>query len=274
MIKGREDLGSKFIRRSNTSIILVFLVWIIVYKIPLWAFALTISIFIAFSQFEFFKMVQKRDIFVYKYFGTIVGALVPVVIWLGYGSVELSNLEPFLIIIACLFMFTLQFIRKDNTKDHLVSIAVTLFSLFYISWFFSFFVKLRMLADGANLVSFLIIVVKGGDIGAYIGGERLGKNELVPRISPNKTKEGLLSGIIISVLFAALLGPYLIKISPIHAALIGVGLAVLGQTGDLAESLIKRNCGVKDSARYLGDIGGCYDLIDSLLFSAPIFSTG
>lgn len=271
MIKEKDGLALKLAKRTVTSVILAYIVFLVIYKFPIWLFSLVVSFFVAMAEVEFFRMVEKRNIFVYKYFGTIVGALIPFVVWFGYGPGEITNLEPFLIVIASLFVFTLQLARKDGAKDHLVSIAVTLFSLFYISWFFSFFVKLHLLKDGANLVAFLIIVVKGGDIGAYLGGTTFGKRELLPLISPNKTIEGLASGILFSVILAIILGRYLTYFNGLHLAIIGVVLAVLGQTGDLAESLIKRNCSVKDSARYLGDIGGFYDLMDSLLFSAPIF---
>lgn len=261
----------KFLQRTLVSVLLIALVASIVYLLPQPLFCLVIVALVAFAQFEFFKMVENRNIFVYKYFGTIVGSLVPVVIFLGYNYPELKNLEPLLIAMTALFVFTLQFLRKDNTPDHLVSMAVTLFSMFYISWFFSFFVKLRLLDNGANLVAFLILVVKGADVGAYVGGSRFGKHELIPRISPKKTKEGLASGLVLSVLLAVTVGRYLTGFSFTHVFVLGLVLAVLGQVGDLAESLIKRDCSVKDSGPYLGEIGGVLDLIDSLLFTVPVF---
>ncbi len=187
------------------------------------------------------------------------------------GFPDIKHLEPILIMAASIFVFTLHFTRKDNARDHLVSMSVTLFSLFYISWFFSFFVKLRLLENGANLVAFLIIVTKGADVGAYLGGSRFGRNELISRISPNKTKEGTLTGILLSVLLAVTVGRALTGFSFLHASIIGLVLAAVGQVGDLAESLIKRDCGVKDSGPYLSAIGGVFDLIDSLLFTAPVF---
>jgi phosphatidate cytidylyltransferase len=201
----------------------------------------------------------------------VVGSLIPVAIFLGYGLPELKNLEPFLIVVASLMALTLQFIRKDNARDHLVSVALTLFSLFYIAWFFSFFVKLRFLDNGANLIVFLIAVTKGADIGAYLVGSRFGKRELIPRISPKKTVEGTLGGILFSVIIALTAGRSLTDFSVMHLFGLGIMLAVLGQVGDLAESLIKRDCSVKDSGPSLSAIGGVLDVIDSLLFTAPIF---
>ena len=261
----------KLIRRSIISLLLVLAVLTVIYWFPEWLFCVVIALFVGFAQFEFFRMVEHRKIFVYKYFGTIIGSLIPVVIFLGNGLPDIKHLEPILIMCASIFVFTLQFVRKDNARDHLVSMSVTLFSLFYISWFFSFFVKIRLLENGANLVAFLIIVTKGADTGAYLGGSCFGRNELISRISPNKTIEGTLTGIFLSVLLAVTFGRVLTGFSIFHALIIGIVLAVVGQIGDLAESLIKRDCGVKDSGPYLSEIGGVFDLIDSLLFTAPVF---
>ena len=261
----------KMARRVILGILIFLAVLVVIYRFPAWMFCAVIALFIGFAQFEFFRMVENRKIFVYKYFGTIVGVLIPVVIFLGNGFPDMKHLEPILIMAASIFVFTLQFTRKDNARDHLVSMSVTLFSLFYISWFFSFFVRIRLLDNGANLVAFLIIVTKSADVGAYLGGSCFGRSELIPRISPNKTKEGTLTGILFSIFLAVTVGRMLTGFSFLHALIIGIVLAAIGQVGDLAESLIKRDCGVKDSAPYLPGIGGVFDLIDSLLFTAPVF---
>jgi phosphatidate cytidylyltransferase len=261
----------KLLRRTLVTIVLLSIVWVTVYHLPIWMFCLIVAVFIGLAQFEFFKMVEKRGIFVYKYFGTIIGVLLPVVIFIGYRFSDINNLEPMLIMLSALFVFVLQFLRVENGRDHLVSMGITVFGILYISWFFSFFIKLRFLPEGAGLVAFLIIVTKGADIGAYLGGSRFGKNELMPRISPNKTKEGTLCGVLLGLIIAILSGQFLAGFTVLQSIFLGVTLSVLGQIGDLAESLIKRDCRVKDSAPYLADIGGVFDVIDSLLFTAPVF---
>jgi phosphatidate cytidylyltransferase len=271
MKNAREDSANKFALRTIISIALISLIGVVVYAFPLWLYCLVVAVFVAVGQFEFFRMVENKNIFVYKYFGTVVGSLIPVAIFLGHGLPELKNLEPFFIVVASLMALTLQFTRKDNARDHLVSMALTLFSLFYIAWFFSFFVKLRFLENGSNLITFLIAVTKGADIGAYLVGSRFGRRELIPRISPKKTVEGTLGGILVSLIIALTVGRFLTDFSLIHLFALGIMLAVLGQVGDLAESLIKRDCSVKDSGLSLSAIGGVLDVIDSLLFTAPIF---
>jgi len=265
------DKADKFVKRTISSILLVAFVCAVVYFFPNWLFCLVIVLFVGLGQHEFFRMVENRKIFVYKYFGIVVGSLIPVVVFLGDGLPEMKHLEPILIVVASLFALTLQFIRRDNARDHLVSVALTLFSLFYIGWFFSFTLKLKLLDNGANLVFFLIMVTKGTDIGAYLVGRRIGKHELIPRISPNKTKEGTIGGILIGVALAVTFGQFLTPFSFLHLLVLGFLLATLGQVGDLAESLIKRDCTVKDSGPYVAGIGGVLDLIDSLLFTAPVF---
>ncbi|MFH1665289.1 MAG: phosphatidate cytidylyltransferase [Candidatus Omnitrophota bacterium] len=262
----------KFIRRTIVSLILTAIVLFVIYGVSNWLFTLVIALFIVLGQMEFFRLVANRGIFIYRYFGTVAGGLIPVVIFMSSsGWPELKNLEPLLIVAASLLAFTLQFTRTDNARDHLISTALTLFALFYISWFFSFFIKLKLLENGANLVAFLVAVTKSADIGAYVIGARFGKNELIPRISPKKTREGTLGGILVSMIVAVTLGRYLTGFSFPHLLILGFTLATIGQVGDLAESLIKRDCNAKDSGSYLAGIGGILDLIDSLLFTAPVF---
>ncbi|MFH1394694.1 MAG: phosphatidate cytidylyltransferase [Candidatus Omnitrophota bacterium] len=262
---------SKFALRTIVSLILILAVTVVIYFPPNWVFCLIISLFVALGQFEFFHLVEKRGIFVYKYFGTILGAAIPFVVFFGNSFPVLKDIAPIFIVAASLLVLTLQFTRRDNAHDHLISTALTMFSLFYISWFFSFFVELKLLDNGANLVIFLILVTKSTDIGAYVVGSLFGKHDLIPRISPKKTKEGTLAGILTSLIVSLVLGKLLTGFSFGHLFVLGIVLAILGQVGDLAESLIKRDCGAKDSSNRLPGIGGILDLIDSLLFTAPVF---
>lgn len=249
---------------------IIFIVGVTTFLLPNWVFCLLTVLFIGPALYEFFSILEKKGLIVYKYFGVVAGIVIPIAIYLHIGE-GYANLEPFLIVIACLFTFVLQFIRKENTKDHLTSIAVTLFALFYISWFFSFFIKIKYLPDGARLVSFLILVTKSGDIGAYFVGKKFGRSALIPRISPRKTKEGALGGLAFSFVFAILCKIFLVDFSYPHIFLLGFLLGLIGQVGDLAESLLKRDFDVKDSGANLPGLGGVLDVIDSLLFTTPIF---
>ncbi|MFH1594381.1 MAG: phosphatidate cytidylyltransferase [Candidatus Omnitrophota bacterium] len=263
-------MASSILRRVTSSIAIIFLVWVVTFLTPNWTFCILTAIFIGLALHEFFSIMEKKGIFVYKYFGIVAGIAIPVSIYLHVGE-GFENLEPFFIVIACLFTFVLQFARKDKADNHLVSIALTLFALFYISWFLSFFIKIKYLNEGASLVSFLIIVTKTGDIGAYFIGKRFGKRPLIPRISPRKTKEGALGGLASSVMAAVLCQSLVAGFGFFHIILSGFLLGIIGQVGDLAESLFKRDFEVKDSSRALPGLGGILDVIDSLLFTTPIF---
>ena len=212
----REGSENKFIQRTIITLLLIAFVFGLVYLFPNWLYCLVVTLFVVAGLFEFFRMVEKRNVFVYKYFGTVIGGLIPIVIFMGNSFPELKNLDTFLIVAACMFVLMLQFIRRDNANDHLASTALTLFSLFYIAWFFSFFIKIKFLNNGSNLVVFLILVTKISDIGAYVIGRRFGRNELIPRISPNKTREGALGGIMSSVVMAVILGLFLTDFSFLH----------------------------------------------------------
>ncbi len=122
-----------------------------------------------------------------------------------------------------------------------------------------------------QLIVYLILVTKSGDIGAYFIGTRFGRHSLIPRISPNKTVEGMLGGLGFSVLVSLVSINFLPSFSLIRLLILGLVLGTLAQVGDLSESLIKRDCGVKDSGQTFPGLGGVLDTIDSVLFTVPIF---
>jgi len=258
-----------FIKRFITSLCAISIAGFIIFVLPNWVYSSVVAILIGFGLYEFYSLVARKNIFVYKYFGTILGIFVPILIHLRLGGF-LIDLEPFYIVLACLFIIIIQFIRKTN-EDALSAISVTMFGILYISWLFSFIIKIKFLPDGASLVTFLILVTKGGDIGAYIVGSNIGKHALIPRISPKKSKEGLIGALLFSVAASVIGGRFLTNFTPQHLLALGFFLGLLGQIGDLSESLIKRDCGAKDSGRGFPGLGGVLDLLDSLLFTVPIF---
>ena len=259
-------------QRIFISAIWILAVWAIIFLLPAWCFAAVITLITAMAMFEFFNMIQRKRLPVYRYFGIIVGCLIPISTYFKFQPTE--GWEFLLIAAVCLTVFLLQFTRReiDNATS---GIAVTIFAIFYISWFFSFLVKIRtpglVVPDGRMMVAFLLIVTKSGDIGAYFFGKYLGAHQLIPRISPKKSIEGAIGGFLSSFLIALLCSRLMPQIELIHIAILGILLGILGQVGDLSESLIKRDCLVKDSSAVFAGLGGMLDLIDSLLFTSPIF---
>ena len=246
-----------------------------IFVMPNWLFALIAIAFIALGLYEFFTLIEKKGIPIYKYFGILIGIMIPVSIYFKFEPTK--GWELFFIVAACLGLFLAQFTRRENSQA-IVGVSTTLFGIVYVSWFFSFMIKLKFAQDmsasinGSNLVLFLLLVTKVGDMGAYFIGSFIGKHSLIARISPKKSVEGALGGLIISVLTAYLAKGLLpAKIPAYHFLILGVSLGILGQIGDLSESLIKRDCQVKDSGYLVPGMGGILDVMDSILFTAPIF---
>ena len=145
------------------------------------------------------------------------------------------------------------------------------FSVFYISLCSAFIVLLRFLPEGSSWLLLLTAVTAGSDTGAYYAGRAFGKRKLCPSISPGKTVNGAIGGILAAVLAVVLIGFFLLpEVSSIQLALTAALLSVVGIAGDLAESIIKRGTGTKDSGSILGGHGGLLDRIDSLLLAAPL----
>ncbi|MFA5438137.1 MAG: phosphatidate cytidylyltransferase [Candidatus Omnitrophota bacterium] len=253
------------IRRLITSTLLVLII-IGVISID-WLCGLTVALFIAVGLYEFFRMLEVKGTLTYKYFGIGIGVLIPLSIMLRF---ELTKGWEFLfIILALLFLVVMQLKRRQHSGA-IIGISTTVFGIVYISWSFSFLVKIRYLEGGLGLLAAILLITKACDIGAYLIGSWLGKHPLAPSISPNKTVEGALGGSAFSLLAALICKP-LLNFNYLQLVILGVGISILAQLGDLSESLIKRDCQVKDSGRIFPGMGGALDQIDSLLFTAPVF---
>jgi phosphatidate cytidylyltransferase len=160
--------------------------------------------------------------------------------------------------------------------------AYTLFGLLYVVWLFNFVTKIVYIVPrgpagevmGHFYVLYLVVVTKFCDMGAYLVGSAAGRHPMVPHISPKKTWEGFAGSLFFAVLgslaLVSLMPGRLAAIAGLHSVVLGLALGFAAVVGDLGESLIKRSTGAKDSGRALPGIGGVLDLIDSLLFTAPL----
>jgi phosphatidate cytidylyltransferase len=150
----------------------------------------------------------------------------------------------------------------------------------YIGWLMSYFVALRLEPGtmafpnaGRDFVLLALLATFGSDTAAYFVGKAWGKHKLAPSISPGKTWEGTFAGIIGAVIISILFtieAPLQLPLNWWQAILLGLAISVFGQLGDLAESLLKRNCGVKDSGGLMPGHGGLLDRIDSVLFAGVV----
>lgn len=232
-----------------------------------WLCAFTVIVFIVCGLYEYFTMLEKKGINIYKYFGIGMGIIIPLSIMFRFEPTK--SWELLFIVLALLFILLMQFKRRDSSGV-IVDISTTLFGILYVSWFFSFMIKIRYLDGGFGFLVALLLIVKLGDIGAYLIGSRWGKRPLLPHISPKKTVEGSIGGLLFSVL-GALASTSFLPFGYAQLVMAGLGLGILGQLGDLSESLLKRDCRIKDSSGILPGMGGVLDQIDSLLFTAPVF---
>jgi phosphatidate cytidylyltransferase len=149
-------------------------------------------------------------------------------------------------------------------------IAFTLLGVFYVGWLLSYVLLLRLLGDGPSYVFYIFGVVWLGDAAALVGGTLMGRHKLAPTISPNKTIEGAVGGLLGSLCGAILGGLWLLgNFTVVQSLAVGIMLAVLGQLGDLSESTLKRSTGFKDSGMLIPGHGGILDKVDGILFGAP-----
>lgn len=145
------------------------------------------------------------------------------------------------------------------------------FGLIYCGVFPSFVGKFLLLEQGLVIFLFVLLAVFSGDIAAYIVGSTLGKTKPMPHISPNKTLEGAIGGLVASVFVSGLMGLYFFKQMPVWQVLfIGFCLGLSAQVGDFFESLLKRINNVKDSGQFMPGHGGLLDRVDGVLFASPV----
>ena len=258
--------------RLITGLIITAILGFVIFALSPFAFAILVTVFIVLGLNEFFIFIENKQIGVNRKLGIILGVAFA---WATYFEYKISSdWFIFSIPLVCLIIFIIQFTKRDNRA--VLSISTILFGLVYVSWFLSFLIRIRTISLGnellnRQLVAYLILVTKSGDIGAYFVGTRLGRHSLIPRISPKKTVEGAVGGLAISVIASLACATFLPLFSLMDLLILGILLGVLAQIGDLSESLIKRDCEVKDSGRTLPGLGGVLDAVDSLLFTAPVF---
>jgi phosphatidate cytidylyltransferase len=188
-------------------------------------------------------------------------------------------LIPVLLMLAIALPMFWIFIRMRSGAAF-VNWAWTLGGILYVGWLLSHLVSLRGMADGMSWVFFVILANAASDTAAFFIGRSFGRHRLAPRISPNKTWEGALAGVVGAVvlsllftaprLFAATNPVYIEGFIYWQALVLGLLVSVFGQLGDLAESLLKRHAGVKDSGGLLPGHGGILDRMDSIIFAGIV----
>ena len=229
-------------------------------------FFVLVSLAVLIACQEYFRMLQNTGISGFPLCGTGLAFLLLLSFYFnGNYFLEWG-------VIASLALFLSWFLSGRDVKSALSDISGTLLGVMYVAGLSGYFLLIRELQMGHAWILFLFVIVWLGDTGAYYGGRSLGKTPLAPSVSPNKTVEGAVSGLLGSLVGAGLMQIWLLsEVSLVHCLIVALVCGIIGQFGDLAESLLKRNTGVKDSGNLIPGHGGVLDRIDSLLFAGPAF---
>ena len=242
---------------------------------------------------EFYELVSKAGFDCFRKWGLVGGLVLMTSTFLyvqggiraNVSAAKANDFESGILILFVLGICFRQFLSQRGGSG-LLRISTTLFGLMYVPWLLNFIQKLhffpdiiepsgqRIDVDGNFYVLYFILVTKFSDLGAYCVGSLIGKHKMIPRISPGKTWEGFGGAIVVSTLvsltFAHFAAGRLYGMNWKHAVVLGVLLSAAAVVGDLIESIFKREAKVKDSGRWFPGIGGILDLMDSLLFNAPL----
>jgi phosphatidate cytidylyltransferase len=255
-----------------------------------WPLAITVSLVSALGTREFYDLARKNDIDAARRFGIASAAVCGPMALLASPRGSLAGVAsidafigwwPYLGALWILGLLVWALARRSPTERPLEAVAVTAFGVLYAGALPAFLIAIRHGVFGARswagtwLVFFPMVVIWVCDSAAMSGGRAIGGAKLAPTISPGKTRSGstvgVIGGLIVAPIFAYLVFPRVgVSASVVALVIIAALLSVLGQMGDLAESLFKREVGVKDSSTIIPGHGGVLDRFDSLYFALPI----
>lgn len=218
---------------------------------------------------ELYSMLAKKKMKAYVITGNIFAAAIYALV------IAKANPEYFFACLAVFMMTVLAQIVFSRDAKNLIRVFYTVLPVAYIVFLGVFGIYLRMLHNGSWYFFLLLFLTLVYDSGAYFTGTSIGKNKLIPELSPGKTIEGCIGGVAVNIAAAVILYNTLLPkglLGPnglAHIIILSVLMSFVGQIGDIAESVFKRFTGVKNSSNLLLDHGGALDRIDSAMFNAP-----
>lgn len=254
------------LKRVVTGIILIPIVLLTVLYAPVfWMFALSSVVsLIALLEFNTLGVSSKRDRGL-DAIGVLSGAVVPFAGFLCGPAV----FAPYLAASSFVFLFFCM-LRKRDLKDASIDVAYKTLALVYIAVPLSYLAFLSTLENGRSWIIFLFLIIWANDTFAYFAGRSVGRTKLLESVSPKKTVEGAVAGLLGGVVTAVIFDHYAgLGMGLYLSAVVAVAAGCIGMIGDLAESLLKRGAGVKDSGTIIPGHGGLLDRIDSLIFVLP-----
>ncbi len=274
------------LKRTLTAFLLIPPVIYLIGWSPEWLFLLAVAAAVVLALREYFALCTAMGYQVYPWVGYL-GSLAICCAQLLPAHEKNAPAIPWAAAVV-LIISTLALRRSTDLKDYLVAVSLTLLGIVYIGFTLSCLISIRfqsypgrvmtgenvaeshLISPGSICLLFLFIVIWVGDTCAYLVGRPLGRIPFFTRISPHKTWEGALAGLVGSLLAAWAFDHWFWKTGhTIPTLLLAAWLAIAGQVGDLVESAMKRAANLKDSGTILPGHGGFLDRIDSLLFAAP-----
>ena len=259
----------KYAREVTAAVLAPIAIWIVGWS-HTYVFDAALALCAALALHEFLMLGEKKGYFIPVALCIVVMCFIVAAFVLEPVSVEMGVFAALLVIPGS-YVFS-----RGRLEDALPASGISTMATLYIGMLGGSLIRLR--SDfhevGPKLVFFLTLVVWLGDTGAYYVGKKFGKHKMSPLISPKKTIEGGIGGLVMSMLTAVVIQMTFFKEFPLfHAIIAGAILSATGMIGDLAESMWKRSANVKDSGTLLPGHGGFLDRFDSVLFAAPVLYT-
>ncbi|NJK79443.1 MAG: phosphatidate cytidylyltransferase [Chloroflexaceae bacterium] len=236
---------------------------VLLYTLPGTLFALLISLIAALGVWEFGHLagLDHGD----RWRTAFVGGVLPLAMYWGP-----HHLLPLLVCGLLLLLLAGDLFGGRDVRESMGRITLAVFGVLYVAWLLGFIVLLRAMPAGQATVIWLFVATWGGDLGAGVTGMLMGRHHLPPRINARKTWEGIIGGVVVSVVATLLLAPEVLLLDEVGLLVVGLLVGLAAQAGDLSESLLKRSVGAVDSGAFVPGQGGVLDRIDSLLFTAPV----
>lgn len=228
---------------------------------------------------EFYVLMHGCGYKPFDRLGTVFGGLITLAPWLELRF----GIPTHLVLALAVVVFSIRLLGERTPENRMESLGSTLFGLLYVSLLLQYFIRIVMPQPGDTITPngrlvlclWVIAATKFADMGGLLTGMAIGRHKLSPLISPKKTWEGAVGGVIASVAIGAglawwghdILPP---RLTPLMGALLAAPVSIVGIVGDLVESVIKRRANIKDSASIIPAMGGFFDMSDSLILAAPV----
>jgi phosphatidate cytidylyltransferase len=229
------------------------------------------GLLVGFATFELASALRFAGRNVPRVASTVVGlALLPLAFFLGVEGLWLGLIGAVVLITLYRLIELVRPSHRTGTREVVLDVGAGAFVQVYVAFSAGFYLVLTGSDRGEWWTLAALIIVVFTDVGAYASGLRFGRHKLAPLISPGKTWEGFAGSLIVAIAFGAVLAPLMLQQPWWVGAIMGLLLALVGTAGDLTESLIKRDLGIKDISTWLPGHGGFLDRLDSILPSAAV----